>query len=346
MKTLTPQYLSGFCRELSLLLRSGFTLRDSFLVLHSGNDSKASKALIDTLYISIESGMPLSKAMEDTGRFPQYMVGAVGLGEDSDRLADALYSLSEYYDRRERLSASIRGVVFYPLILLIIMAAVVLVLVTRVLPIFDEIYAQIGTQMSAPAASLVNIGKGLSSASLLLMSVFAVILIGIILLNNIPSMRKAVSRKFGYRFIGRGVSERISAVKFAAAMSIAVSSGLDSEQAMFFAGYICRSAPGMCRKMEECREHLEKGDSLESCLLKSRIFSKQVSHMLALGEKSGRTAELMEEAARRCEEKVISELDERLKRIEPALVIILSLIIGLMLFSVMLPLIGIMSSII
>lgn len=344
MKQLSPQYLSTFCMELRLLLRAEIEIGKGLTMLHGGHGDKASKALSKLFLKSAESTAPLSKALEESGLFPQYLSETVRLGEVSGRLDEALASLSAYYKRISRLSYCLRSAFLYPLMLFVAMTAVVIVLVTQVMPIFQEIYVQMGTQMSPLAVSLLNFGIWLSSVQAILLFSLAAFLIVGLSMYSIPPVRRTAARGFGDRFGDRGVFGRVSSTKFASAMSLAVSSGLDPSTSLSLARDICRGSYGICKKVYACKEYLENGDSLEQCLSKARIFSERDSRLLALGKSAGMAGEVIEEIARHSEEKIVRELDAKIVRLGPAFVIATSVIVGLTLLSVMLPTIGVLSS--
>ena len=344
-KTLSPKYLSVLSRELSLLLRTGLTNTDSLAMLRDNDDDKDSRVVLDYLYKASEKGKLLSEAMEESELFPKYMLGVVRLGEQTNKLDETLFSLSEYYNERSHLNDGLRCAIFYPILLISIMAAVFLVLITQVFPIFNSMYEQMNTQFSGISSLLINFGKWLSSASVVITILFALFLSGIALVYKIPSFRRKILGSYEFHYGAGCFWGQISASKFASAMSMAVSSGLDTKEAMLIAGDICRSSPGMCRRMSECKSYLDSGESVENCLSKSRIFSKGESRTLALGEKVGVSEYLMFETARQNEKKILDDLNLKLNKIEPMIVLVTSLIIGLLLLSVMLPLIGIISSI-
>ena len=179
----------------------------------------------------------------------------------------------------------------------------------------------------------------------MIVAVVAAVLIAAILIYIIPAARRTVANHIGRVFGEKGIFGRVSSFRFAMAMSMAVSSGLNLEQAIPLAGDVCGASAVMKKKLKLCMEYLQQGASLDSCLSKSGIFSKHDSRLLAIGARSGNTDGVMSEIARRGEEKVLSELDNTLSKVEPVLVIIISLMVGLILLSVMLPLMGIMSSI-
>ncbi len=344
MKHLSPQYLSSFCMELRLLLRADLEIGEGLKMLHGEHGDKTSKALSEFFLKSVNTQAPLSETLEETGLFPQYLSNTVRLGEASGRLDEALASLSTYYRKRARLSDCLRSAFLFPIMLFVAMMTVVIVLVTQVLPVFREIYVQMGAQMSPLAVSLLNFGIWLSSAQAILLSALAAFLVVGLLMYLIPPARRSAERSFGSHYGEKGVFGRVSSTKFASAMSLAVSSGLDPVEAVCLAQDVCRDSYGICKKASSCRAYLERGESLEQCLSKSRIFSEYDSRLLSLGKSAGSVNEVMEAIARRSEEKVISELDAKLIKLGPALIIAISVAVGLTLISVILPIIGVLSS--
>lgn len=345
MKELSPQYLSAFCMELALLVRAGVPLSEGILVMRDEGGDAASEKLFDSLYDTLKNQVLFSSAVEATGAFPDYFLSMIRLGEASGKLEQALSSLATYYERRALLSENLKRAVLYPSLLFVLMSVIVAVIITQVLPIFNASFNQAGLQMSGLAVTLMNFGRGLSSASTAIIATIA-ILIGIgVIVYKVPSLKTTIKGFFERRWGARGIFKRISSSKFAMAMSMALSSGLNTEQAIALSGKVCGSSLYISHKVSDCLGFLEAGDNLEKSLLKSDIFSQSECRLLALGAKTGEIDTVMSEIARRGEEKVLDELDNLLRKIEPTLVIVMSLVVGLILFSVMLPLMGIMSSI-
>ena len=344
MKTLSPKELSDFCLEARLLLSAGIEIGEGLDMLMSGYHSNSSKALIDFFRGCTDCNSPLSDKLTSSGLFPRYFTDTVRLGEASGKLEETLLNLSEYYKKRERLSDGLHSVVTYPLILFAAMSAVVIVLVAKVLPVFDEIYTQLGTQMSGLAVTLLSAGRWLTAAQVLILSALAIFLAVGISVYLIPPVRRTVSKGFDARFGGSGVFGQVSSAKLASAMSVAVSSGLDPIRALDLAGNTCHSSGYMYRRVKNCRKHIECGESFDYCLTKARIFSEHESRLISLAHSTGKADEAMKEIARRSQEKVALELDTRLRRLGPAMLITVCIIVGLTLLSVMLPIVGILSS--
>lgn len=345
MKELSPLYLSEFCNELSLLVRSGVPLGDGIWMMREEDSGKASRQLLDALAAALEEQPLLSRALEATGRFPAYFLSLIRLGETSGKLEESLSSLSKYYENRHTLSENLKRAVLYPLLLLVLLSSVVAVIVTQVLPIFNDVFLQAGAQMSGLALSLMAFGQRLSSASTLLLTLAVLLACAGLLIYKIPALSLAfftfLDRHWGDRWILR----RIAVSRFSMALAMALSSGLGAEETIDLAGDVCSGSYSMSKKIRMCKDLLERGEGFEKSLLSSGFFSGRESRLLSLGLKTGQTDSVMWEIASSAEDRVLDELDRLLRLVEPTLVIALSLIVGLILFSVMLPLMGIMSSI-
>jgi len=128
-------------------------------------------------------------------------------------------------------------------------------------------------------------------------------------------------------------------------MALAMSSGLDVEESISLAASLNSDSKVLSIKYEKCMDLLRNGSKLADALRDAELMSARDSRMLSLGDVSGMGDSAMAEIARRSDRSVQDEISSIVSRIEPTLVIITSVIVGVILLSVMLPLIGIMTSI-
>ena len=333
------------CSELAMLLDAGLTIIDSLQVLKEDESNKDAKDMMQTLIDALDIGGQFSGALRISSLFPRYMVHMVEIGEKTGRLVQTLKALSEYYDRQVRLSVTIKNSILYPAILLVLMIVVVLVLIVQVLPIFNDIFSRLGTQMSPLAVSLMNFGRWLGDASVVIAAILCVIFIIAILAWVLPGLRKAFSKVFTNRWGSKGVFGKIASSRFVFAMTLAMASGLDIEDAINIAANVSGGSRAIDKKHKRCMELLNSGSSLSDALSASGILTLQDGKMLSIGSRSGKADEAMAEIARRSDLDVRDSIDRIVGRIEPTLVIISSVVVGVILLSVMLPLMGIMTSI-
>lgn len=340
----TP-YLPIFCRELYQLVRSGIPISEGLSMLREDETDPNTRAWLETLCRSTEEGSPLASALRETGAFPAYMTDMVALAEDTGRLEDVLLSLQRHYDRQLRMSADIRGAVTVPVTLFAVMVAVVILLVTQVLPVFDKVFAQLGVRMGALATGMMNAGAALAKAGTGLAVVLVVLAAAALVVALVPALREKFTGWFRRRFGGRGILGQMAVSRFASSMAMAVSSGMSMEESVEISAKLCGGAKEIDDKTEQCRRDVEAGGSPADALAKSGLFSGRDCRLLKLAEQTGSLPDTLEDLAQRQEEESLRRIDRAVGAIEPAIVVITSALAGVILLSVMLPLMGLLSTI-
>ena len=343
-KRLSNAEISSFCRQTVLIIQAGITPAEGMDILVHDTVSKEGKELLQQIGDTCRSGKYLHEALAATGVFPNYVVSLIALGEESGNLDSVLLSLAEYYEREENIAESIKSAVTYPMIMIVMMFVVILVLVLKVLPIFRQVFVQLGTEMSPLAQSLLNIGNTLSKYSILF-TIILFLLIGISLfLYKTPQGRKQMQHFLSHFSLTRSFYDKVAAGRFTSGMYLAFTSGMDTYQSLDMISGIVENDQ-MVKKIELCKQEIERSSNLPEALAKSEIFSGLYSRMVAVGFRSGSTDIVMKQIAKSYEEETDKQIARIVSIIEPTLVILLSLIVGIILLSVMLPLMGIMSSI-
>ncbi len=340
----TP-YLPIFCRELYQLVRSGVPLAEGLGMLREDEKDPDTRSWLDALCRSTDEGMPLASALRETEAFPAYMTDMVALAEQTGRLEDVLLSLQRHYDRQLRMAADIRGAVAVPATLFAVMVAVVILLITQVLPVFDRVFAQLGVRMGAVATGMMNAGSVLARAGTGIAVVLTVIAAAALAVGLIPSLREKFTLWFRRRFGGRGVLGQMAVSRFASSMSMAVASGLSMEESVELSARLCGGAREIDEKTARCRKDIEEGGSPADALAESGLFTGRDCRLLKLAEQTGSLPDTLEDLAQRQEEESLRRIDRTVGAIEPAIVVITSALAGVILLSVMLPLMGLLSAI-
>ena len=349
--------MSTFCLEISMLIQAGITVRNGILMMlddehdstrhkiNKENKHYNNKIILQNIHDNLENGSPLSNAMRNGGYFPIYMTNIIEIGEKTGRLPQALKALSEHYERRERLLISIRNATLYPAILLALMMAVVLILIVQVLPIFYDVFGRMGTQMSPFAMQLMQFGAWLGGASVTIVLILCIIFAVAFLVWATPKIQENVIRLFRNKWGGSGIVGRVASFQFVSSMALAISSGLDIEEAIILSASLNSSSQVLNNKYEKCMFLIRTGSNLANALREAEIISARDGRMLLIGDQSGMADSAMAEIARRNDQSIQDEISNIVSKIEPTLVIITSAIVGIILLSVMLPLMGIMTSI-
>lgn len=342
-RKLNNNELAYFCSQIALVLHSGISAPEGVSMMLEDNTDKKDTAILNSIMQGLENQGLLYIALRGTGVFPDYMVNMVEIGEETGTLDEVMEALAHHYEREEAIRTSITHAVAYPLIMSGMILAVIIVLLVRVMPIFSQVFSQLGTELTGVAAGLVTIGDTINKYSL----VFIIILAAIIALA-IWGVRSKTGRQF-FKRIGRtfkGVRElsmRISAGRFADGLALTLKSGLSPDRSFNMVRTL-NEDPDFGKKLDICHQELERGAGLAESLHTAGIFSGIYARMAAIGNKAGAMDDVMEHIAELYQEEIDTRINNTLSVIEPTLIIVLSIIVGVILMSVMFPLLGIMSS--
>lgn len=335
--------IASFCGQISLILQAGIPLYDGMETLvESCEDKKAKEAFKKLADDVVATGM-LYDAVKNAGFFPAYMVNMIHIGEESGKLDEVLRSLSIYYEREARIRKSIKSAITYPILLVIMMAAVIALLVTNVLPIFEKVFKNMGTDISKMGQSIMKAGIVVGNVAFVITGIVLVIIIAVYVatLFGFGEKMKRISFKLP---LLRGLSRKISSGRFASVLSMMISSGYSLEKALELAPGIVTDTAAK-EKIEKCGTLLKDGKSFPEALEEIKMFDGMQNRMISVGFKAGQLDSVMDKMTKIYEEEVDDSIERLLSFIEPTLVAILSIIIGGILVSVMLPLTSIMSSI-
>ena len=264
----------------------------------------------------------LYPAMKKSGVFPEYALHMTEIGEQTGRLDETMEALAAYYQREEEIFEAVKSAVTYPVAMLGMMLVIIIVLFIKVMPVFEQVYLQLGQEMTGVARNILNIGNWMRQSAIIL-SVIAVIVLMIV-----------CSAVFSEKFRNK-LFEKIS---------MSLKSGLDIDESLTLAEKLVDYEP-LRKQIAVCREDMKNGESFPKALKESHIFGGMQERLMVIGYETGATDEVMEQSADLYQKELQDQIQKMIGILEPTLVGILCVIVGVILLSVMLPLAGIMAGI-
>ena len=331
--------------QLYYLVHAGIRTSDALSLLAEDEKDAGLRQLLSGMAQEADTGLELSEVMRNAGCFPAYVPEMVAVGERTGRTEETLQALSEEATARASLDRRLRSALVYPALLLIIMLAVIAVLLIYVLPIFNDVYAQLGGSLTGFAGGLMAFGKVLGRISPLLIAVFAVAAAFVVAFATSQAFRNAILSRWEKRHGDKGLTARIASGRFAQALSLCMSSGLNTEESVEMSAKLLAGTKSVKEHTDDCLARLTRGDSVTDALSESGLLPRAECRLLEAGQKGGASELAMQEIARRMTESANASLDDAVSRVEPAIVTISSVLVGIMLMAVMLPLVNIMSAI-
>ncbi len=341
-KMLDFSELNIFCEQIAMVLKAGISVYEGICILEEESVAKEDKAFYQSMIDVMDEGIAFPDALELTEVFPNYMISMIRIGEVSGRLDIVLEKLGAYYAHEKLLKDSIRYAVSYPLMMMIMMGAVILVLVAKVLPIFNSVFAELGSELTGFSKNVMDMGMAFSSSLGIILFVFVVILASLFIFLKTKEGGRIFKNLKEHSFISRGLSEKIAVSKFASGLYLMLASGLDTDQSLEMVSPLIEHE-GVHAKITQARTDISEGKSFAEAISDNRIFSTRYSRILNVAYKTGATDEAIENISKRYEEEIDENISRIIAVIEPSLVAILSIVVGVILLAVMLPLMSIMS---
>ena len=326
---LTTDEVAYLCRSLAQLTQAGISPGDG-LTLLAPEDPR--QEYLDLMARHCDEGHPLSVGFREAGCFPAYVSQLLAVGDRVGQTAGVLAALADYYEARSAMNRRLKASLTYPAMLLGVLLGVVAILFIWVLPVFDDVYAQLGSGLTGFAGGLLAFGQWLRQVLPWVCGLVAALLLP----TAIPPVRQALLSRLADRWRSRGPGAKIAAARYLQALSLAFSTGLtDRESAELAAGLADTPVLSL----------LDKGLPLPQALLQAHIITPRDCRLLEIGQRSGQYEETLHRLSRRMGEEAQEALERTLGKIEPAIIAVACGLIGGVLLSVMLPLVQIMNAI-
>ncbi len=341
-KELSAEYLSDFFEQLYMFLQSGIATWEALAIISENTANKNVKQLYTSLYDDVADGKLFSTAMRNSKCFPIYAIGMTVVGEQTGRMEETTLALKKYYEQKDVLKKSIRDAVAYPLCMAGMVLAVILVLIMRVMPVFEQVFAGLGLSLNTFAQSLLDMGTIINNYSFVILTVFIVLLAVFFIVRATSAGKKLFSHIYSVFPLTKKLAQAQTANTFAFSMSLMLASGIETLTAFEFSEDLAEST--MARnKINDIRQALEDGKALSAALVDGGIFKEDYNGMIVAGMRTGAVSEMLMSIAKRYDKEANERIQKLLSILEPTLVAVLCVMVGLVMLSVMLPLMGILA---
>jgi type IV pilus assembly protein PilC len=345
-KMLESSAISTFCDSIAAMISAGIQVDEALSIL---SENSADKQFIDICaqaHRAVAAGEPLSQALRDTGAFPNHVMGTIAAGEESGRTEEVLRGLALYYNEEARLFSKVRQSISYPAILFCIMAVIIAFTVSVVLPVFADVYEGFAGSITAGSFSTLNVSLIVGWVALVITAVCALCCIAGTLLARTENGRMRLIRIFEGIPLTRKAMYQLALSRFSAAFSTYLSAGTTVDNSMELSLELV-DHKRLRNKLQKAWADMVSPEhplSLQQAIFKNKVFETAYSRMLTIGAVSGNLVEVLSSLSDIFFDDAVNQIDRAIDNIEPIMAAFLTVAVGATLIAVMLPLIGIMSS--
>lgn len=327
----------AFYSELNVLLLAGLDIQKSLLLIENGLKKKQDKALIRNIREKIIEGMIPSDALHQTGQFSDYEIFSIRIGEETGHLTEILEELAVFYAKSAKFRQQLIGALSYPIFVMGFAMLVVFFLLRYLVPLFSDVYKRFGGNLPVLTQKIIALSDWLSNySSFLGLGITSVIAFFVWQRKEIW-FRKLSSQVLLKMPIFGGMIKKIFLARFCQSLSLLLSSKVPLLRAIELVRKMVEFYP-IEISLKQVEKDILNGELLNVALEKQTFYPPQLIALIQVGEEAGNLDSMFLKLANRYN----NDVDEQTKVIgsllEPILIVVLGLIVGVILVAMYLPL--------
>lgn len=324
-------------RQLATLLGAGIPLVQALNGLVDQTSNQGLKKVIAQLKDSVNEGNSFTIALSEHPRlFSKIFINMVKAGEASGSLDIVLEQLADFGENQQELRSRVSAALIYPIALSIVGIVILTLLLTIVVPNITKVFEDSQEALPLPTIILINISNFLHSYWWLLCILLVGIFIGIRQLIQRPQGKKMWDRmKLTIPLFG-DLNIKIAAARFGQTLSSLLQSGVPLVTSLRIVQNMFNNIL-VADVIEEATEELEKGGTLSRTLKDSRWFLPMMVQMITVGEQSGTLEKMLKKVAESYEKEVETKMKALTSMIEPAMILLMGVIMLFIVLSILLP---------
>lgn len=333
-----------FSRQLSTLINAGLPLTQSLRTVQEQTSNKELASVISEIISDVEAGMALAKALEQHPRvFNTVFVSLVAAGEASGTLDDALERIANQQEKDAEVVSKVRGALVYPIIVLVVIGAVIIFMLTSVLPQVELLYKDLNQSLPFITAVMLSISKFITKFWWLL--IIIAVGSGFMLKRWVETDagRSAMdSLKMNVPVFGK-LFMKMYMARFARTGQTLMTTGVPMLQMMHITGRAVNNVH-IKNALDKASEKVKGGKALSDSISDDPNFLPLVPQMIHIGEQSGSIDTMMGKVASFYENELDNEIKAISTTIEPILMVVLAVVAGLMVGAILLPVYGLVGT--
>lgn len=332
---INKQTVLNFTRELMQLLSSGLPLYESLLTIEEKYRKHKGHPIFLDLCDKVKGGVKFSRALKSHPLiFDTLYVSMVESGENTGRLDKSLLQLYKVLARNEKFKTQVRAAMLYPMFLACFCGVILVGLFLFLVPSMKELFE--GRSLHPITKMVLAISDALNAHAYWFFPFIFVLVLGAVSLLRRPKIKKSVQRGMLFVPLLKKVVQEAVLMRFFRVMSVLLESGVPIETALKLAKGVMNH-PSYEHVIEEAEEGIIEGKRLSKLLRQSTLMPPLAIRMMATAEETGTMPEMMMNIAEIYEEMFERSISQFTNLLQPVMLLVLGLMVGVVLLAVLLP---------
>ncbi len=327
-----------FTRQFATMIDAGLPLVQCLEILGEQNDNPTFKGVIREVKSDVEQGSTFADALRKHRKpFDELYVNLVQAGEIGGILDTILNRLSAYLEKADALARKVKGAMVYPATVLVVAIIVVVLMLVKIIPVFEKMFADFGGTLPAPTQVVIDISHWLQE--------WLVFFIGGIILISVaygqarlrfPKFRRFTDGLYLKSPVFGSLLRKVAVARFSRTLGTMIASGVPILDGL---DIVARTAGNMVieEALYDVKAAISEGKTIAEPLMESGVFPGMVVHMIAVGEETGAMEQMLSKIADFYDDEVDAAVDALTAMLEPAMMVFLGGTVGGLLVAMYLP---------
>lgn len=339
--------LTQFTRQLATLVNAGLPLMRGLEVLKRQMKDPQMLEALNGISDNISAGGTFSESLTAYPKiFDKLYVNMVKAGEAGGVLEVVLGRLAEFAEKSERIRNKVKGAMIYPCVVLVAAIGITWFLLVMVIPKFEQVFNDLlgGASLPGVTVAVINASKFMQEHGLVILAALACVVVAFKLVGKTEKgafLLDALKLKMP---VTGTLAQRSAVSKFTRTLGTLLSSGVPILQSLV----ITRDTTGnrvLSQAIQNVHDSVKDGESMTAPLSQCKVFPPMVTSMVEVGEETGALADMLTRIANTYDDEVDNAVAGMTAAIEPALIIVLAVVVGTIVIAMFLPMIKIISSV-
>jgi type IV pilus assembly protein PilC len=334
-----------FTRQFATMINAGLPLVQSLNILAAQTENKTLQAVTRSVVYDVESGNTLADAFAKHPKaFTQLYVNMVAAGEAGGILDTILLRLATFLEKNDALVRKVKGAMVYPGVIITVAFVAIAVLLIFVIPTFQAMFASANLELPLPTRVVIGMSNFLIHYWWAMLLVIGGIIFGIRQYYGTPNGRRQLDGLLLKAPVLGDVIRKSAVSRFTRTLGTLVSSGVSILEGLEITAKTAGNQVVHDAVMES-RHSIAGGETIAAPLEKSKVFPPMVISMIAVGEQTGGLDEMLSKIADFYDDEVDVAVSALLSLMEPAMIVILGVIVGGMVVAMYLPIFDMMNAV-
>lgn len=327
-----------FTRTFSTMVDAGLPIVSGLEMLSNQSENPRFGRVLTSVKLEVESGKSLSESLGSHPRvFDDLFRNLVAAGEAGGILDIIFRRLAVYLEKSAKLRRQVRGALIYPSVIVGVGALVVFVMLTKVLPVFEKMFIDLGAgSLPAPTRMVLAMSHAITENIFVFILSLAVLVAGFVTVLRTERGRYAFDSVLLRAPVIGNVMRKIAVARFTRTLGTLLSSGVPILDAL---DIVAKSAGNVVvgRAILYARARISEGKDIASPLLETGVFPPMVVQMIGVGEQTGAMDDMLQKIADFYEDEVDAAVANMTALLEPIMLVVLGGIVGGLLIAMYLP---------